>query len=148
MGGGVPVLFHVARQGSASLTNTNRRSLRFYSTILYSGSCASSFVQRKRWNQVLATRSCFWNVQDLLRVFLAAAIRRSRCITSRRSYQARSRDFRTFAFRGIARALSGRSSGLRWTRATNRTRLRRSKLISRDVAHLAGTPARSAIVNK
>lgn len=39
-----------------------------------------------------------WNVQDLLQVFLAAAIRRSRCITSRRSYQARSRDFRTFAF--------------------------------------------------
>lgn len=42
-----PVLFHVARQDSASLTNTNRRSLRFHSTILYSGSCASSFARRK-----------------------------------------------------------------------------------------------------
>jgi len=42
-----PVLFHVACQGFASLTNTNRRSLRFHSTILYSGSCASSFVRGK-----------------------------------------------------------------------------------------------------
>lgn len=42
-----PVLFHVACQGSASLTNTNRRSLRFHSTIPYSGSCASSFARGK-----------------------------------------------------------------------------------------------------